>query len=543
MNSVQTPSYQAGMDARFAIAARHSRMVRVLRVAVPAAVMLAMATIIVVSVFNPFRMLMPKLPLDMGNLVVSGTKITMESPHMAGYTPDQRPYEVWAKTATQDVTDPDHLDLKTLRAKVLTEDQSTVTLIARTGLMDTKKQLLDLHKDIFLQTSTGYEARLSQAFVDMAKGIVTSDEHVDVKLTNGTHHLRQAQDHRKRRSDQVRRQCRDASGPFRYHGVHRPSRAPAAAAPERRGPSSQDAVFFQQVRQLEMIFMMMFSSRSLRIARIAHGAWTAIFAFVLVACGEAAAQSAVQGVPNAMQGFSQNRDQPIQIEAATLEMRDKKKEATFSGNVKVVQGDTTMTSKVLVVFYEFGDSAGSGSGGQCQGGGESSAGADPGRDPGPRRQFAIKRLEAKGNVVVTQKDQVVTGESAVFDTKTNLVTMVGGVVLTQGKNVLRGDRLLVDMTTGVSRVESDSGKVQGLFHIVRPERPDTAGFGIRLRPRPVRVSQINRNNINRLLRWPGSSEVEARRTSLYLPARPGGAIRASNRGVSLGKGHPLLHVA
>jgi lipopolysaccharide export system protein LptA len=51
----------------------------------------------------------------------------------------------------------------------------------------------------------------------------------------------------------------------------------------------------------------------------------------------------------------------------------------------------------------------------------------------------------------------------VFDTKTNLITMLGGVVLTQGKNVLRGDRLLVDMTTGVSRVESDSGRVQGLF--------------------------------------------------------------------------------
>ena len=56
-----------------------------------------------------------------------------------------------------------------------------------------------------------------------------------------------------------------------------------------------------------------------------------------------------------------------------------------------------------------------------------------------------------------------TGETAVFDTKANLVTMLGGVVLTQGKNVLRGDRLMVDMTTGVSRVESDSGRVQGLF--------------------------------------------------------------------------------
>jgi lipopolysaccharide export system protein LptC len=187
VNSVQSPAYQAGMDARFAVAARHSRMVRVLRVAVPAAVILAMAAVVAVSIFNPFRMLMPKLPIDMGNLVVSGTKITMESPHLSGYTPDQRPYEVWAKTATQDVTDPDHVDLRTLRAKVLMEDQTTtVTLDARNGLMDTKQQLLDLHKDIFLQSSTGYEARLSQAFVDMGKGTVTSEEHVDVKLLNGT---------------------------------------------------------------------------------------------------------------------------------------------------------------------------------------------------------------------------------------------------------------------------------------------------------------------------------------------------------------------
>jgi len=185
VNSVQNPAYQAGMEARFAIAARHSRVVRALRVAVPAAVILSMAAIILTSIFNPFRLLLPKLPVDMDNLVVSGTKITMESPHMSGYTPDRRPYEVWAKTATQDVTDPDHLDLKTLRAKVLMEDQSTVTLDALNGLMDTKQQLLDLHKDIYLQTSTGYEAWLSQAFVDMGKGTVTSDEHVDVKWADG----------------------------------------------------------------------------------------------------------------------------------------------------------------------------------------------------------------------------------------------------------------------------------------------------------------------------------------------------------------------
>jgi lipopolysaccharide export system protein LptC len=186
VNSIQNPAYQAGMEARFAIAARHSRIVRVLRIAVPAAVILAMTAIIAVSIFNPFRLLLPKLPLDMGNLVVSGTKITMESPHLSGYTPDRRPYELWANTATQDLADPNHVDLKTLRAKFLMEDRTTVMLDARNGSFDTKEQLLELRKDIVLQSSTGYEARLTQAFVDMAKGTVTSDEHVDVKLLNGT---------------------------------------------------------------------------------------------------------------------------------------------------------------------------------------------------------------------------------------------------------------------------------------------------------------------------------------------------------------------
>jgi lipopolysaccharide export system protein LptA len=166
-------------------------------------------------------------------------------------------------------------------------------------------------------------------------------------------------------------------------------------------------------------------------------------------------------VPNAMQGFSQNRDQPIQIEAASLEMRDKKKEATFSGNVKVVQGDTTMTSKSLVVFYDAGPAASASP--QPAAPKRSKSASMQSATPGPGGSSSIRRLEAKGSVVVTQKDQVVTGETAIFDTRANLITMLGGVVLIQCKNVMRGDRLKVDMTTGVSRVESDSRKVQVLI--------------------------------------------------------------------------------
>jgi lipopolysaccharide export system protein LptA len=204
-----------------------------------------------------------------------------------------------------------------------------------------------------------------------------------------------------------------------------------------------------------MNFMMARVHRSFRAGRIMVGVNTVVFALGMMAAGDARAQNSAKSLPNAMQGFSQNRDQPIQIEASSLEMRDKKKEATFAGNVRVVQGDTTMTSKSLVAFYDQNTTPAANS---------KSRKAAPIKSatPGPGGSTSIRRLEARGSVVVTQKDQIVTGETAVFDTRTNLITMLGGVVLTQCNNVMRGDHLSVDMTTGVSRIESDSGRVQVL---------------------------------------------------------------------------------
>src|SRR6187549_1798379 len=141
-------------------------------------------------------------------------------------------------------------------------------------------------------------------------------------------------------------------------------------------------------------------------------------------------QTTSLGPPNALQGFSQNRDQPVHIEAATLEVRDKQKEATFSGDVRVKQGDTGLRCKSLVVFYE-------------QGGEDApKTKTMPAATPGPGGEQKIKRLEARGGVIVTQKDQTVTGELGIFDMKSNTVTMTGNpVVMTQGQNVLRGERL------------------------------------------------------------------------------------------------------
>jgi lipopolysaccharide export system protein LptA len=194
------------------------------------------------------------------------------------------------------------------------------------------------------------------------------------------------------------------------------------------------------------------------------------------------AQTAPSGPPNALQGFSQNRDQPVHIEAATLEVRDKQKEATFSGDVRVKQGDTGLRCKSLVVFYEQdGEAAGQSKTLQAA-------------TPGPGGEQRIKRLEARGGVVVTQKEQTATGDLGIFDMKSNTVTLTGNpVVMTQGQNVLRGEKLVVDLTSGVSRVESNKGgqgRVQGLFQpgSTGIEKPGSNGAQA---PRPVPVRPFN----------------------------------------------------
>ena len=176
----------------------------------------------------------------------------------------------------------------------------------------------------------------------------------------------------------------------------------------------------------------------------------ASLALTLAASAEPAQQSG-----GAMQGFQMNRDQPVKIESNALEVRDKSRQATFMGNVKLTQGETVLQCQTLVIFYE--DAA-------APAAPKKGAPATAQKSGGAGGQ-QIKRAEAKGDVLVTQKDQTARGENGVFDVKTNSVTLTGNVVVTQGTNVLRGDRMVVDLTTGVSRVESDKAKrVEGLFN-------------------------------------------------------------------------------
>jgi lipopolysaccharide export system protein LptC len=168
---------------RFRAASRHSKRVRTLRVVVPVVVALALAAIVFVSVFNPWRMLV-NLPIEMGNLVVSGTRITMEAPRMAGFTPDGRAYEVSAQAAAQDVTNPNQVELQKINARIEMQDKTPVRMTAAKGVFDTKGEVLKLDDEIIVQ-STNYEGRLQEATVSMKQGTLFSQKPVTLKFLNG----------------------------------------------------------------------------------------------------------------------------------------------------------------------------------------------------------------------------------------------------------------------------------------------------------------------------------------------------------------------
>jgi lipopolysaccharide export system protein LptC len=157
--------------------------VRWLRIGVPAAIAAALLAVVVANYLPTVGGL--RLPGDLGQLVIKGTKVTIQQPRLTGFTIDSRPYGFTADSAEQDITKPDVMELHQIHAKIEMEDKSMVNLAADNGKYDMKSETLTLLDNIHVVSSTGYEARLSEATVDVHKGSVVSDKPVWVKLTNG----------------------------------------------------------------------------------------------------------------------------------------------------------------------------------------------------------------------------------------------------------------------------------------------------------------------------------------------------------------------
>jgi lipopolysaccharide export system protein LptC len=171
-------------ERAFRSARRHSRLVRFLRIALPLAVVLITVGMSLLTWFNPLRML-ATLPINVNDLVVSGSKITMEQPRVNGFTKDQRAYEFTAEAAAQDLTKPDIVELRNINAKIEMEDKSTINMKAATGIYDTKRETLKLEGNILLTSTNGNTGKLTEAVVDVRKGNVVSDRPVELEMLQG----------------------------------------------------------------------------------------------------------------------------------------------------------------------------------------------------------------------------------------------------------------------------------------------------------------------------------------------------------------------
>ena len=144
--------------------------------------------------------------------------------------------------------------------------------------------------------------------------------------------------------------------------------------------------------------------------------------------------------------FKADPDAPIEIEAATLDVADPKKQAVYKGNVIAKQGEFVVQTAEMTAHYT----------GQT---GLMTVAQPLPRAPrrsGAGQSIQLTRVEARQKVIVTGKDgQNAVGDWADFDVKANTVVMGGKVVVSQGKQVIDGDgaRFIIDMTTGISRFE------------------------------------------------------------------------------------------
>ncbi len=171
-------------ERAFLGASRHSRRVRVLRIAIPVGLAVCLVGVSLATWLNPLRFVY-RIPTDVGNLVISGTKITMEQPRIAGFTRDQRAYEVNARAAAQDITNPNMVELQEIRAKLDMPDKTVMNMTAQDGVYNAKTETLTLGKSILLTSSNGHEGHLTEAVIDIRTGKIVSNQPVEIKTLQG----------------------------------------------------------------------------------------------------------------------------------------------------------------------------------------------------------------------------------------------------------------------------------------------------------------------------------------------------------------------
>ena len=540
---VRAPTIKERMDA-LGRARSHSRMVSILKIALPVAA---------VGLFALY-FISPSIEVSIGDMNASVQGVAIEkgnlrmvNPKLEGANDQQGNYVVTASYAEQAVANPDIIHLTELQAETNNAQKEWSRLTSPKGVFETKTEKLELIGDIRVAQSNGMKAQLTRAKVDMKGQTVTSDEPVRVdfpagKLDSKTMRLdmdakeaafrgdvRVRMEQQKTQTaapapETVERSFANAlttdepvdiaapqltifdetklahfkGGVLTVQGgsrmISQELKVYYANTPEQQTGDSQSAklkmidatgkvelsaadgraakanqlIYDAILRKITLNENVIVSQaeNQLRGAQMISDLTTGITSFPPVArvhghfkpADDARQQAGDEGLqPEArdiIEGAAQidlssTRGQPIDIEANSLTVNDKTSVAVFFGDVRTVQGEMTMASRKLTVDFS--------SDGQAAPAGTAAA-------------SEIKSIRAEGNVAIrTSEDQKTTSDWAQFDTASQTVTIGGNVVLSQGENVIKGSRLVIDLKTNKSRFVDGSGlpwkqqRVRGLF--------------------------------------------------------------------------------
>jgi lipopolysaccharide transport protein LptA len=459
----------------FRSARRHSLLVRLLKLSLPLGALAA------VAVYGGLLALNARLPkdsrLDLGTPRIDTSRLVMETPRYNGVGSDGTRYQVRAREAVTDLKMSGPVRLNAIEADIVQLSGVVTRLKAVWGTYDQKAEILELYERIDIEGSDGLRARLTRATVFVKESRVVSGEPVEAETEAATIRAR---------SMVLLSKARKAT--FKDDVVVRlKSNAPASPA----------------------------EPHTAREAR----------------------RKAAAPVP----GLAANSGLPIDVTAEQLDIDDTAKTALFRRRIVARQGDATLTGNELDVHYE-------GRAAVDQAGAQPKLAALTGTSG---EQAQLKRLMARGQVVMTSKDDRAASEAMDYDAATERVVLTGDVVMTSGperramarraeldqkadtalltgdvvvlqaRNVMKGQRLLVDRRAGTTRLESPAegsgapGRISTLFYQSEPRpggrtparaEPPPSPFGAQFKTDPNAPIEIEAETLD---------VADARKTAVF----------------------------
>jgi lipopolysaccharide export system protein LptC len=166
-------------------AVRHSSRVRFLRRVLPVLALIILGIAGAVAWLDPFR-IVRDFPIDVMKLSIQGNKLVMDAPKLSGFTKDGRGYNITATAAAQDLTKTNVIELEGIKANFALTNNGMTELTAVKGVYDAKGDIIRLTEGVVVRSTAGYEGKVQDAYIEVKRGFVTTDNPVDIIFNNGT---------------------------------------------------------------------------------------------------------------------------------------------------------------------------------------------------------------------------------------------------------------------------------------------------------------------------------------------------------------------